>query len=121
MTTTADLLVLGGGIAGLTVALEAARRDLTVVILDTPRPGAASRAAAGMLAPSVEDLPAEMLDHAIAARDFYPGYVASLRERTGIDVALDRSGILELLSAAEVAALPSAPRLAAEWLDERAL
>src|SRR5215203_1666716 len=101
MTTTPDVIVLGGGIAGLTVALEAARRDLTVVVLDLPRPGAASRAAAGMLAPSVEELPTEMLGAALAARDHYPSYLAMLRERTGIDVPLDREGILQLVAEVE--------------------
>src|SRR5829696_9077475 len=98
MTSTADLLVLGGGIAGLTVALAAARRDLTVAIIDAPRPGAASRAAAGMLAPSVEELPAEMLGAAMAARDYYPAFLDDLRERTGIEVSFDRGGILQLAS-----------------------
>jgi glycine/D-amino acid oxidase-like deaminating enzyme len=102
VTTTADLLVLGGGIAGQTTALAAAERGLSVIILYTPRPGAASRAAAGMLAPSVEELPREMLGQAMAARDFYPAYLAALRELTGIDVPLDRSGILQLLSFGEL-------------------
>ena len=121
MTSTADLLVLGGGIAGLTVALEAARRDLSVIILDAPRPGAASRAAAGMLAPSVEDLPAEMLDAALAARDHYPPYLAMLHERTGIDVPLDRDGILQLVTEGDAdTARQRAPK-GAEWLDASAL
>jgi glycine oxidase ThiO len=121
MTSTADLLVLGGGIAGLTVALEAAQRDLTVVILDAPRPGAASRAAAGMLAPSVEELPAEMLSAALAARDLYPSYVEMLRERTGIAVPLDRDGILQLVAEAEAETIRRRARAGAEWLDESAL
>lgn len=121
MTTTADLLILGGGIAGHTVALAAAERGLTALILDTARPGAASRAAAGMLAPSVEELPPAMLGHAIAARDLYPGYLAALRERTGIDVALDRSGILQLLTDGELDALRTKLPSGAQWLDARAL
>src|SRR5215218_1890583 len=121
MTTTADLLVLGGGIAGLTVALEAARRDLTVVVLDVPRPGAASRAAAGMLAPSVEELPPEMLGAAIAARDHYPSYLEMLRERTGIDVPLDREGILQLVSEADADPMRRRAPASAEWLDASAL
>jgi hypothetical protein len=92
VSNTADVLVLGGGIAGLTVALEAARRGLSVIVLDTPRPGSASRAAAGMLAPSLEELPAAMLGAAIAARDRYPAYVTAPREQTGIEVPLDPRG-----------------------------
>lgn len=121
MSNTADVLVLGGGIAGLTVALEAARRDLSVIVLDTPRTGAASRAAAGMLAPSVEDLPAEMLGVAIAARDHYPSYLAALREISGIDVPLDRRGILQLVSESDADSLRRRAPAGAQWLDSAAL
>src|SRR5688500_1827453 len=123
-TTTADLVVLGGGIAGLTTALAAAERGLSAVVLDSPRSGAASRAAAGMLAPSVEDLHPEMLGHAIAARDFYPDFLAALRERTGIDVPLDRTGILQLptpSSADEAGRLRAQAPATAVWLEGQAL
>ena len=121
MTTTTDLLVLGGGIAGLTVALEAARRGLEVVVIDTPRPGAASRAAAGMLAPSVEEVPPPMRDAAIAARDFYPEFLRVLRDLAGIDVPLDRGGILQLVAEAEADTLRRSATDVAEWLDGAAL
>jgi glycine oxidase ThiO len=121
VSNTADVLVLGGGIAGLTVALEAARRDLSVIILDTPRPGAASRAAAGMLAPSVEELPPEIRGAAFAARDHFPSYLAELRDRTGVDVPLDRGGILQLVSESDADAVRRAAPAGAEWLDSAAL
>ncbi|PYP81107.1 MAG: hypothetical protein DMD35_02270 [Gemmatimonadetes bacterium] len=121
MSTTADVLVLGGGIAGLTVALEAARRELSVIILDMPRPGAASRAAAGMLAPSIEELPPAMRSAGIAARDYYPHYLAALHDRTGIDVPLDRRGILQLTSDTDADALRRRAPAGAEWLDSAAL
>jgi glycine oxidase ThiO len=121
VSSSADVLVLGGGIAGLTVALEAARRDLSVIILDVPRPGAASRAAAGMLAPSVEELPPHMLGAAVAARDLYPGYLAALHERTGIDVPLDRGGILQLTSESDAETVRQRASAGASWLDSVAL
>ena len=121
MSNSADVLVLGGGIAGLTVALEAARRDLSVIILDTPRPGAASRAAAGMLAPSVEELPVTMRAAAVAARDHYPPYLDALRERTGIEVPLDRRGILQLASESDAQLWQRGAPAGAEWLDSAAL
>lgn len=122
-SSTADLLVLGGGIAGLTTALAVAEHGLSSVILDSPKSGSASRAAAGMLAPSVEELPPDMLPHAIAARDFYPNYLAALRERTGVDVALDRSGILQLSAPTSdhAAQLRAHAPPGARWLDESAL
>lgn len=121
MSNTADVIVLGGGIAGLTVALEAARRRLSVIVLDTPRPGAASRAAAGMLAPSVEDLSGAILGAALAARDHYPAYLAELNERTGIEVPLDRRGILQLVSEPDAESLRGRAPAGAEWLDAAAL
>jgi glycine oxidase ThiO len=121
VSNTADVLVIGGGIAGLTVALEAARRELSVIILDTPRPGAASRAAAGMLAPSVEELPATMRTAALAARDHYPPYLTALRERTGIEVPLDRRGILQLASESDAQTWRRGAPAGAKWLDAAAL
>ena len=121
VSNTADVLVLGGGIAGLTVALEAAHRGLSVILLDTPRPGSASRAAAGMLAPSLEELPGPMLGAALAARDRYPAYLAELRELTEVDVSLDRGGILQLATEADAESLRRAAPAGAEWLDAAAL
>src|ERR1700716_1010451 len=116
MTAVPDLVVLGGGIAGLTSALAAADRGLRVILIDHARNGAASRASAGMLAPSVVGLARSMLPTAIEARDFYPGFLQALRNRTDVDVPLDRTGILELASSAEelekiAARAPSSTRL----------
>jgi glycine oxidase ThiO len=121
--TTADLLVLGGGIGGLTTALAAAERGLSSIILDSPKSGAASRAAAGMLAPLAEELPPAILAPAVAARDLYPNYLARLLERTGIDVALDRTGILQLAPTNDdqAAQFRAHAPPAARWLDEHAL
>jgi glycine/D-amino acid oxidase-like deaminating enzyme len=101
MTTVPDLVVLGGGIAGLTSALAAADRGLRVTLIDQTRTGAASRASAGMLAPSVAGLARSALPAAIQARDFYPRFLDALRNRTDVDVPLDRTGILELASSPE--------------------
>lgn len=118
----ADVAILGGGVAGLTVALAAATRGLSVVVVDLPAAGAASRAAAGMLAPSLEGLPPAVLPHALAARDFYPRFLADLEGRSGLKVELNQLGILELaaredeLSILKGRALPSAELLSPEEL-----
>lgn len=121
MTTTPDLVVLGGGIAGVTAALAAADRGLRVTLIDQARAGAASRSSAGILAPSLEGLPHTARPAAEAARDLYPRFLERLRSRTDQDVALDRSGIIEVASSdADLAALASrAPT--AERLDAAAL
>jgi glycine oxidase len=91
-----DLIIVGGGAVGLASALAAADRGLNVLLISEHRPGQASWAAAGMLAPSIEeDLGAsDAHTFALAARDRYPSYLAELRERTGIAVPLNRAGIL---------------------------
>ena len=121
MSADADLLILGGGIAGLTTAVAASERQLSVILIDSPRPGAASRAAAGMLAPSAEKVPQELRDAALAARDFYPTFLDALRDRTGIDVPLDRNGILELAPEGESEHLRENVPDGSRWLDQGAL
>ena len=96
MTAVPDLVVLGGGIVGLASALAAAARGLRVTVVDQPRAGSASRASAGMLAPSIAGMPEWVRPIALEARDLYPWFLASLLDRTGIDVRLDRNGVLEL-------------------------
>jgi glycine oxidase len=75
-----------------------------------------------MLAPTVEGLPAEVLAAATAARDVYPRFLATLRDRTGIDVPLDRNGILELAtSEPELQAIFARLPAGSERVDARAL
>ena len=96
VTSVPDLVVLGGGIAGLTASLAAAERGMRVTVIDQVLAGAASRASAGMLAPSIAGLPEWARPMAIAARDVYPRFLATLLDRSDIEVPLDRNGILEL-------------------------
>ncbi len=117
-----DLVVAGGGIVGLTSALAAARRGLRVTVVDQPRTGAASRAAAGLLAPSIGAAAAAVRDAGIAARDYYPDFLAGLLERTDIAVPLDRTGLLELaFTDQELERLSSGAPATAQRLDAAAL
>jgi glycine oxidase len=121
MTTVSDLVVLGGGVVGLTSALAAADRGMRVTLIDQLRPGASSRASAGILAAAVDGLPRAVLPIAIQARDFYPGFLDALSGRTELEVPLDRSGVLELAISPEeleklVTRSPAATRLDAAAL-----
>jgi glycine oxidase len=91
-----DVIVVGAGLIGTASALAIAERGLRVTLIGEPRPGEASPAAAGMLAPSVERAAGPAHDFAIAARDRYPEYVSYLADATGIRVPLNRLGILQL-------------------------
>lgn len=75
-----------------------------------------------MLAPSVERAIGPAHDVALAARDRYPSYLDWLRERTGIDVPLNRLGILQVaLSPAGVKGLRRGAGPGSQWLDAREL
>lgn len=115
---TADVAVVGDGIAGLTVAHECAMRGLRVALCCSTRRGAATPASAGILGPSLggrssADLAQRFM---IAARDAYPAFLGRLRMLTGADVPTV-AGILQFpesnaaLEAAELSAPPDAVML----------
>jgi len=102
------LIVIGGGVIGLSVAWRSAQHGLEVTVID-PAPGSgASSTAAGMLAP-VTELHFEgrellTLDLESAAR--YPDFAAELTEATGIDIGFRRCGTVQAAwDAADLAAL----------------
>lgn len=94
---TADVIVVGGGVIGLTIARELTLRSVqNVTVIERSQPGAeASSAAAGILAPQVEaDHNDDFFRLACASRDMYPQFAAALLEETGVDVELDTTGTL---------------------------
>lgn len=99
VSKTANVVIVGGGIIGLSIARELALRGVhDVALIERGQLGAeASRAAGGILGPQVE---ADHADHffrlACASRDKYPRFADALRAETGIDVELDMTGTLYL-------------------------
>ena len=112
-----DVVVIGGGLIGLAAAAALAERGVHVTLIGQRRPGEASPAAAGMLAPSVERAEGPAHDFAIASRDRYPSYVDYLAERTGVRVPLNRLGILQVaLSEKGIKGLRKTAMAASRWL-----
>ena len=96
---TSDIVIIGGGVIGLTVARQLARRGVrNVTVIERAGLGAeASSAAAGMLAPQAEaDRPDEFFYLTCRSRDMYSQFAADLREETGIDIELETTGTLYL-------------------------
>ena len=115
-------MVVGAGVIGLCIARAIARKGRRVIVVGKPYVGEASRAAAGMLAPSVEQSDGPAHDFAIAARDFYPEYLEDLADDTGIRVPLNRLGILQVaLTEKGVKGLRKTAAPDSRWLDRPAL
>jgi glycine oxidase len=98
-TLAADVAIVGGGVIGLTIARALNDSRARVAILERGEKAGAesSSAAAGMLAPQAEADSADIFfELACASRDLYQSFAASLREETGIDIELERSGTLYL-------------------------
>jgi glycine oxidase len=92
-----EVVVVGGGVVGLSVAYELARRRRQVLVLDRDDvPGVATRAAAGMLAPTSE---ADLTDRPLVALELdslgrYPGFVAGIEGLTGQSCGYRTEGTL---------------------------
>ena len=93
-----DVLVIGGGVIGSSIAWRLAQAGVDVCVLDRGTPGAeASSAAAGILAPQAEAPgPGDFLRLGIASREMYPDFAQELREITSVDVGYRPCGALEL-------------------------
>ncbi|HET8539706.1 MAG TPA: glycine oxidase ThiO [Anaeromyxobacter sp.] len=93
-----DVVVVGAGILGSSVALRLARAGREVVVLERAVPGAeASSAAGGILSPGVEAVepgPFHALCRASLAR--YPGFVEDVEALSGVAVAFRTLGTLEI-------------------------
>jgi thiazole synthase len=112
-----DILILGGGIIGLAIALDLQQQGATVTLLSKQFDQAASHAAAGMLAPRAEGLPpGPLLDLALASLAAYGDWVAKLEYLTGESVGYWPCGIL-----APRSALPLASDPGAQWLPTPSL
>ncbi|MFM8407729.1 MAG: NAD(P)/FAD-dependent oxidoreductase, partial [Pirellulaceae bacterium] len=93
-----DLIVVGGGVIGLSIAWEAASRGLRVVVLEAGRTGRASSwAGAGMLPTpqriGVED-PLELLR--LRSHLLHASWAERLQEVTGIDTQYRRCGAVAI-------------------------
>ena len=75
------ILILGGGLMGLAIAHQLARRGQAVVLLSRRRSEAAGFVAAGMLAPHAEGLTGALLQLGQASLARVPAWVA--RESAG--------------------------------------
>ncbi|MGB5283034.1 MAG: FAD-dependent oxidoreductase, partial [Polyangiales bacterium] len=93
-----DVIVVGGGLMGCSVAYRLAKDGARVLVLERSVPGAeASSAAAGILGPSVESFEdALALQLGRRSRELHAELADELDELFGVDVGFRRCGIVEL-------------------------
>ncbi|WP_406317030.1 glycine oxidase ThiO [Streptosporangium sp. NBC_01639] len=103
MTHHFDVLVIGGGIVGLSVAWRTARRGLKVAVVDPAPASGASHAAAGMLAPVSEVTYTEepLLRLGLASLERWPAFAAELTADSGHDLDYRTDGTLDVAFGAD--------------------
>ena len=92
-----EIVVIGAGLIGLSLAFELRRRGARVAVFDRFEPAkAASWAAAGMLAARTEEIADEpMRVLCNDALESFPTFVDAVREASAIDPQLRRDGIVQ--------------------------
>ena len=93
-----DVIIIGGGIIGGSIAWELARRGLHPLVLDRQEAGReASWAAAGMLQTAPESADGfPLVPLARASLALYPEFVAAIEADSGRTVGLRRTGAMEI-------------------------
>jgi hydrogen cyanide synthase HcnC len=121
----ADLVVIGGGVIGCAIAYYAARRGLSVTLVDQPKPGRATSASAGGLWPLGESLglgcgvifyktlacagssasqahaplqlPECFLEFSLRSNSMFEQLTAELRAISGMDIEYERTSLSFLM------------------------
>jgi glycine oxidase len=114
------VLILGGGLMGLTIAHALAEQGEHVLVLSRRRSEAAGFVAAGMLAPHAEGLCGPLLALGQASLALIPGWVSRIEADSGLSCGLGSSGIVvPFASVSERDAFPTAAF--GDGLDRHAL
>jgi glycine oxidase len=93
-----DVIIVGAGIIGVSLALELHERGATVLVLDRAEPGSeASSAAAGMLAPADPETPEALRLLATESARMFPAFVQRIESAAGIQVDFRRVGTIALV------------------------
>ncbi len=93
-----DVVVVGAGLVGCTIAYRLARAGAKVTVLERSVPGAeASSVAAGILGPAIEAHQAgPALTLGLRSRERHAELAAELHEALGIDVGFRRCGVMRV-------------------------
>jgi glycine oxidase len=101
LSGSGDVLVIGGGVIGLSLAWRARERGMSVTVLESDTLGSGtSQVAAGMLAPVAEvefgEAGRRVLELGLRSAELWPSFAEQLQAASGIDVGLLQTGTLVL-------------------------
>ena len=114
----ADVIVVGDGLIGLACARATAARGLSTCLIGRRRPGLASAAAAGFLAPTIDPAKGSALSFMLEARARYRSFIEELRAVSGHDLPFALDGILRLpATEREARAMAASGDKMSRWLS----
>src|SRR5438445_6452846 len=108
MARPSDIIVVGAGIVGCSVAYELARRGASVEIVDERPVGmGATQASAGVLAPYIEAREGSpLLDLTVRSLDMFDPFIARISADAGVAIPYRRTGTIDVATSdAELRAL----------------
>ena len=93
-----NVIIIGGGVIGLSIAYKLIKLDINVTIFDKDRLGrGASWVAGGMIAPQAEGLEeGDFLNLCLESRDMFPQFIQEIESDTGLETGYWQCGILKL-------------------------
>lgn len=130
MNHSYDLLVVGGGVIGCSVAFQSAKKGAKVMVVQKgPIGGEAAALTAGILAAQADaDEPGPLFDLGRASAALFPQQVEEVRELSGIDPEFEPTGVWAAASTQEgkdrlldKMRWQQERSLAVEWLEPAAL
>ncbi|MGA7697369.1 MAG: glycine oxidase ThiO [Candidatus Sulfotelmatobacter sp.] len=98
-----DVIVIGGGIIGLSLSIELRKKGASVLIVERGQPGReASHAAGGMLVDCLFETPSALQPLATASARMYPEFAHELQVESGMKVDLRDQGTILFPSSTHV-------------------